>query len=318
MVKPSEVLADTRLPLYKGTSSNFGHWIPQWGAPNGERRPKAFRVEDAGRAFLWNALGVPADRIPRKDVPPTQAQILAAQQAYPHYDIQGPGKYLIAGGQSGLHGDKRRLMAVRYGVYSIEEAASACDHTPGCTQFSVTVGPYDKAMPWETWQAYPGRALLLRGPMASSDAVQGEVAKYAFIGLRRGKAAESPYDLDPGVGPFPSGAEGPLVPAVYRQQQEIQSPWPPDFDHPHAPPPGRPVLPGPKSGGTGWAGGIYGEPGPNPDGPTSIAPRRTYRGPGPTYNRSPSLYVVEGAIPCQLLYLGTSEQQQRRDASSFL
>ena len=261
----AEQLEAPHVPPYRAPANNFGHWIPQWDAPNGMERKRlqeAFLGGDGvpaqvRRSFAQHRLGqgpLPQPASPPPDKPPTMEQIVMAQEAYPQYDIRGPGKYLIAAGQSGLYGAKQRLIATRLGVWSIEEAASACDHTPGCTQFSVTVGPSDEPVPWETWKAMPGRVLLLGGSMASVDDVEGELGKYAFVGIRRGKAAESPYDLDLGAGPFPLGGAGQLVPSPAVQSPEPLMPKLPDFSKRKQLMPGVPAM-GPKSGGTGWGGG---------------------------------------------------------------
>lgn len=109
-----------------------------------------------------------------KDVEELKAKLLG-------YKIKGPGSRAICSGQGRLEGERLRLLEVRRGVRTVEEAAGICDDLEECTHFSITVGPeYPSTDDWAT--GVPYRAEFCRGPMVS---ILDDTNSHSFVGIKK-------------------------------------------------------------------------------------------------------------------------------------
>eukprot|EP00434_Breviolum_minutum_P029820 symbB.v1.2.026363.t1/scaffold2627.1/size74478/2 len=120
----------------------------------------------------------------------------------PGYKIKGPGSRAICWGQGRLDGPRRRLIEMRRGVYTMEEAAAICDDMEECTHFWMTVGPeYPNVVDWE--KGIPYRAEFCRGPMVS---ILDDTNGHSFVGIKKRHSGAPPPKMIPPI-PHP---EGPL------------------------------------------------------------------------------------------------------------
>lgn len=130
----------------------------------------------------------------------TDDEVAEVQDSLPQYVIKGPGKYVICDGESGLFGANSRLITSHGGMRSVQQAAQLCDGTPGCTHFSVSVGPpkqpdaaatgplagesccSEEASGWRQRQGAPLRVDLCKGPLVTVADVEG---LSTFAGIKR-------------------------------------------------------------------------------------------------------------------------------------
>mmetsp|Transcript_33455 Transcript_33455/g.106052 ORF Transcript_33455/g.106052 Transcript_33455/m.106052 type:complete len:269 (-) Transcript_33455:32-838(-) len=185
-------------------------WIPAWAAPTPY---DVYRVQqELGRtstprgvlpaAAAGTTPGSREERLlaaDRKDFWPlgvhdnepvvwTGDDVARLRERLPAYDIRGPGMYAICDGESGLFGAQSRLLDVRRDVAHVEDAAHMCDVLPGCTHFSVTVGP-DYPFGWEPRQGMPFRADFCGGPKVTIAEVKH---MNTFVGIKRTAASTTP------------------------------------------------------------------------------------------------------------------------------
>uniref|UniRef100_A0A7S4V4P1 Uncharacterized protein n=1 Tax=Alexandrium monilatum TaxID=311494 RepID=A0A7S4V4P1_9DINO len=186
-------------------------WIPSWSAPTPYVHDDAIdasRIDHgpAARASSSRARGAgasggdpagsseegegfwPLGVGENEPVKWTGEDVARLRDSLPGYDIQGPGVVAVCSGESGLFGRHSRLLDVRRPVFRVEEAARMCDEMPGCTHFSVTVGP-DYPMGYEPRHWLPLRADLCKGPLIT---VKENEGVNSFVGVRRRSAAHAP------------------------------------------------------------------------------------------------------------------------------
>jgi len=214
-------LEKTRHPPAESPSKLPGADLSREEAPGAEAGAKDSKGK-RGRGF-W-PLGVHSN----EPVEWSAEDVAKLKERLPSYDVRGPGKYAICHGESGLFGAHSRLLATRRRVYSVEDAARMCDEWPGCTHFSVTVGP-DYPMGWEPLHWLPFRADLCGGQKISIANIEGV---NAFVGIKRTKQLLPPAEAPEAGEGMPDGpielsqmpsllapVGVPIVLAVPQQQQ---------------------------------------------------------------------------------------------------
>eukprot|EP00933_Yihiella_yeosuensis_P003128 TRINITY_DN10555_c1_g1_i1.p1 TRINITY_DN10555_c1_g1~~TRINITY_DN10555_c1_g1_i1.p1 ORF type:complete len:244 (-),score=44.40 TRINITY_DN10555_c1_g1_i1:68-799(-) len=190
---------------------------PPWDLPTPDEVGAAYRVSKARGVKVPRYVHRDLCRDPLFEFPPldkgldetfTDEDLAILREKLPQYRVKGPGVYAVCEGQHGLSGDKSRLIESRHGVHSVEEAAAQCDGIPGCTHFSVTVGP-------SSWKSSPDkvklgvgelyRADFCKGPTVTTDTLPGS---FSFAGIRKPES----YLLPGPATPFRSSRlqDGPL------------------------------------------------------------------------------------------------------------
>jgi len=121
-----------------------------------------------------------------RDKPPSAKTLETARSAMPAYRLRR-GVFADCGGDPrGFHGKPSgNLLGVKRGVHDLAEASQWCDATPGCTHFSIMVGPKDGVWPfWERLAGMPGRLDLCSGTTMSTRRVPEPLSRYHFVGFK--------------------------------------------------------------------------------------------------------------------------------------